>query len=99
MRAIRKLHARASGKFATLASAASRRGASAAAPAYTFAVTDTGNAGRATRWYFGWNIVAAASLLTLLTVGMRLGTGPFFLPMAHDLGFSQQAAAEREALQ
>lgn len=40
-------------------------------------------------WYFGWNIVAAASLLTLMTVGMRLGIGPFFLPMLEDLGFSR----------
>lgn len=40
-------------------------------------------------WYFGWNIVAAASLLTMLTVGMRLGIGPFFLPMVNDLGFSR----------
>ena len=41
------------------------------------------------RWYFGWNIVAAATVLTLLTVGMRLGIGPLFLPMAQDLGFSR----------
>ncbi len=41
------------------------------------------------RWYFGWNIVAAATLLTLLTVGMRLGIGPFFLPMIADLGISR----------
>ena len=41
------------------------------------------------RWYFGWNIVAAATILTLLTVGMRMGIGPFFLPMADDLGFSR----------
>lgn len=41
------------------------------------------------RWYFGWNIVAAATLITLLTVGMRLGLGPLFLPMAEDLGFSR----------
>src|SRR5574337_611170 len=41
------------------------------------------------RWYFGWNIVAAATVLTLLTVGMRLGIGPLFLPMAKDLGFSR----------
>ncbi len=41
------------------------------------------------RWYFGWNIVAAATLLTLLTAGMRLGIGPFFLPMSRDLGFSR----------
>jgi len=40
-------------------------------------------------WYFGWNIVAAATLLTLLTVGLRLGIGPLFLPMAQDLGFSR----------
>lgn len=40
-------------------------------------------------WYFGWNIVAAATLLTLLTVGMRMGVGPFFLPIAQDLGFSR----------
>jgi len=41
------------------------------------------------RWYFGWNIVAAATVVTLLTVGMRLGIGPLFLPMAEDLGFSR----------
>ncbi len=40
-------------------------------------------------WYFGWNIVAAAAVLTLLTVGMRMGIGPFFLPMVRDLGFSR----------
>lgn len=44
-------------------------------------------------WYFGWNIVAAATLLTLLTVGMRMGIGPFFLPMAQDLGFSRSLLA------
>jgi MFS family permease len=41
------------------------------------------------RWYFGWNIVAAAAFLTLLSSGMRLSFGPFFLPMAQDLGFSR----------
>jgi MFS family permease len=45
------------------------------------------------RWYFGWNIVAAAAFLTLLSVGMRLGIGPFFLPMAADLGFSRSLLA------
>ena len=40
----------------------------------------------AARWYYGWNIVAAASLLTMMTVGMRLGIGPFFMPMLEDLG-------------
>jgi len=44
-------------------------------------------------WYFGWNIVAAATLLTTLTVGMRLGIGPFFLPMVADLGFSRSLLA------
>jgi len=44
-------------------------------------------------WYFGWNIVAAATLLTTLTVGMRLGIGPFFLPMVQDLGFSRSLLA------
>jgi MFS family permease len=44
-------------------------------------------------WYPGWNIVAAATLLTLLTVGMRLGIGPFFLPMVQDLGFSRSLLA------
>ncbi len=44
-------------------------------------------------WYFGWNIVAAATLLTLLTAGMRLGIGPFFLPMSRDLGFSRSLLA------
>lgn len=41
------------------------------------------------RWYFGWNLVAAAAMLTLLSSGMRLSFGPFFLPMSHDLGFSR----------
>lgn len=44
-------------------------------------------------WYFGWNIVAAATLLTTVTVGMRLGIGPFFLPMVNDLGFSRSLLA------
>lgn len=44
---------------------------------------------RSSSWYFGWNIVAAATLLTLLTVGMRMGIGPLFLPIAQDLGFSR----------
>ena len=44
-------------------------------------------------WYFGWNIVAASTLLTMLTVGMRMGIGPFFLPMATGLGFSRSLLA------
>ncbi|MEW6371905.1 MAG: MFS transporter [Pseudomonadota bacterium] len=49
-------------------------------------------------WYFGWNIVAAATLLTTLTVGMRLGIGPFFLPMVEDLGFSRSLLASIVAI-
>ncbi|WP_048437839.1 MFS transporter [Caenimonas sp. SL110] len=45
------------------------------------------------KWYFGWNIVGAAAMLTLLSVGMRLGIGPFFLPIANDLGFSRSLLA------
>jgi MFS family permease len=40
-------------------------------------------------WYFGWNIVGAAAVLTLLTVGLRMAIGPFFLPMAESLGFTR----------
>lgn len=50
------------------------------------------------RWYFGWNIVAAATVLTLLTVGLRLGIGPLFLPMAQDLGFSRSLLASIVAI-
>lgn len=42
-------------------------------------------------WYFGWNIVAVATLLTTLTVGLRMGIGPFFLPLLDDLKFSRSA--------
>jgi MFS family permease len=48
---------------------------------------------RTSNWYFGWNIVAAAATLTLLSVGMRLGIGPFFLPIANDLGYSRSLLA------
>lgn len=44
-------------------------------------------------WYFGWNIVAAAATLTLLTVGLRMGIGPFFLPIVEDLDFSRSLLA------
>ncbi|MGB6102967.1 MAG: MFS transporter [Pusillimonas sp.] len=44
-------------------------------------------------WYFGWNIVAAAAVLTMLTVGLRMGIGPFFLPITEDLGFSRSMLA------
>lgn len=50
------------------------------------------------RWYFGWNIVAASAVLTMLTVGMRMGIGPFFLPMAQDLGFSRSLLAGMVAI-
>ena len=46
-----------------------------------------------TRWYFGWNIVAAASIVSLLAVGLRMGVGPLFLPITHDLGFSRSLLA------
>uniref|UniRef100_UPI0040556D9F MFS transporter n=1 Tax=Orrella sp. TaxID=1921583 RepID=UPI0040556D9F len=35
------------------------------------------------KWYYGWNIVA----------GMRMGIGPFFIPMTEDLGFSRSLLA------
>ena len=44
-------------------------------------------------WYFGWNIVAVAACMTLLSSGMRLSFGPFFLPISHDLGFSRSLLA------
>ncbi len=50
------------------------------------------------RWYYGWNIVAAAAVITLLTVGMRMSIGPFFLPIAEDLGFTRTKLASIIAL-
>ncbi len=44
-------------------------------------------------WYYGWNIVAAACGIVLLSTGMRLSIGPFFLPMVQDLGFSRSLLA------
>ena len=44
-------------------------------------------------WYFGWNIVAVATVISLLAVGMRMGIGPFFLPIAKDLDFSRSLLA------
>ena len=35
----------------------------------------------------------AATLVTLLTVGLRMGIGPFFLPMTVDLGYSRSLLA------
>ncbi|MGP1678109.1 MAG: MFS transporter [Burkholderiales bacterium] len=37
--------------------------------------------------------MAAAAIVTLLTTGMRMGVGPFFLPIARDLGFSRSLLA------
>jgi MFS family permease len=50
-------------------------------------------AGKSDGWYFGWNIVAVAACMTLLSSGMRLSFGPFFLPISHDLGFSRSLLA------
>ncbi len=47
------------------------------------------NTRRIGNWYHGWNIVAAAAFITFLTIGMRMGVGPFFMPMVRDLGFSR----------
>lgn len=35
--------------------------------------------------YFGWYIVIVSMIITMLTVGLRLGIGPFVLPMMEDL--------------
>ncbi|KXH79314.1 MFS transporter [Sporosarcina sp. HYO08] len=40
-------------------------------------------------WYYGWNIVIASVVLTLLTVGMRMGIGPFVLPMTTDIAMTR----------
>lgn len=49
-------------------------------------------------FYFGWAIVGAGTVVTLLTVGMRLSVGPFFLPMAHDLGLTRSQLSSVVAL-
>jgi MFS family permease len=41
------------------------------------------------KWYFGWNIVAVSMVITLLTVGLRMGIGPFVKPMSDDLGLTR----------
>ncbi len=53
---------------------------------------------KTSRVYFGWTIVAAATVLTLLTVGMRMGIGPFFLPMTTSLGLTRSELSEIVAL-
>ncbi len=42
-----------------------------------------------TPWYYGWTIVFAAALLTMITVGMRMSIGPFLIPMSEGLGISR----------
>lgn len=39
--------------------------------------------------YFGWVIVITAAVITLLTVGLRLGIGPFVKPIMLDLAISR----------
>jgi MFS family permease len=39
--------------------------------------------------YYGWYIVATASVITLLTVGLRLGIGPFVKPIMTDMAMSR----------
>lgn len=52
----------------------------------------------AARWYFGWNIVAVATVLVLLSIGLRLAVGPIFLPIVQDLGFSRSLFSSIVAL-
>ncbi len=39
--------------------------------------------------YFGWYIVIVSMVITMLTVGLRLGIGPFVLPMMEDLNITR----------
>ncbi|MDQ0268636.1 MFS transporter [Cytobacillus purgationiresistens] len=41
------------------------------------------------RTYYGWYIVISASLIVLLSMGLRMGIGPFVNPMILDLGVSR----------
>lgn len=40
-------------------------------------------------WYHGWNIVIAASIISLITTGIRMSIGPFFLPILNDFEMSR----------
>src|SRR5699024_1305137 len=40
-------------------------------------------------FYFGWYIVIVSMVITMLTVGLRLGIGPFVLPMSEDLNITR----------
>ncbi|NEU31750.1 MFS transporter [bacterium LRH843] len=39
--------------------------------------------------YYGWYIVLASSIVTLVTVGMRMSVGPFFLPILADFDMTR----------
>lgn len=39
--------------------------------------------------YYGWYIVLASTIITLVTVGMRMSVGPFFLPILEDFQISR----------
>lgn len=39
--------------------------------------------------YYGWYIVFSCAVIAILTVGLRLGIGPFMNPIIADLGFSR----------
>lgn len=39
--------------------------------------------------YFGWYIVVVSMIITMLTVGLRLGIGPFVLPMMEDINVTR----------
>ncbi|UOQ94816.1 MFS transporter [Halobacillus shinanisalinarum] len=41
------------------------------------------------RTYYGWYIVASASVIVLLTMGLRMGVGPFVKPIMLDLAMSR----------
>lgn len=41
------------------------------------------------KWYYGWYIVIAASVITLFTSGLRMSFGPFFNPILNDFQLSR----------
>lgn len=41
--------------------------------------------------YYGWYIILASSIIVLLSMGMRMGIGPFVNPVMEDLGLSRTA--------
>ncbi len=41
--------------------------------------------------YFGWYMVLAGSIMVVLTMGMRMGIGPFVDPIMTELGYSRTA--------